>query len=341
MKKNFSEWLEESKIDFSKNFQLSVRSWLKAGGIIKLFIKPRNENELIKILQYLKKNNLNYYILGNISNTILRDGVIETPIINLSNFNKIHKKENISGLDYFVESGVSIPRFSNWVSKNNYTGAEGLLGIPGSIGGGIYMNASSYGDELTKFIVNVKIIDSQTNIFFMKKKDIKLNWRKSIFHNKDFIIVGANFFIPIKNHKNSNYIEYKINKIKGNRSKYQEKTHPNLGSLFATKDIYSDLKFVCFKFFYFFIYHKILTILINNKIVKKDITNLRKKINFKYKEHLGLNSFKNFSLSDKTINCLINKGAKKSNEAIALVKIINDKTGNRIKLENILLDKIK
>ena len=78
--------------------------------------------------------------------------------------------------------------------------------------------------------------------------------------------MGANFFIPIKNHKNNNYIEYKINKIKGNRSKYQEKTHPNLGSLFATKDIYSDLKFVCFKFFYFFIYLKILTMLINNKI---------------------------------------------------------------------------
>ena len=81
-------------------------------------------------------------------------------------------------------------------------------------------------------------------------------------------------------------------------------------------------------------------ILINNRIVKKNIHDFRKKINSKYLNYLDISQFKKFSLSDKTINCLINKGTSESKEAINLVNFFNLKIKKKVKLENIILDKI-
>ena len=65
--------------------------------------------------------------------------------------------------------------------KKSYSGTEGLLGIPGSIGGGIFMNASCYGDELTKFVTKIKSINSEGEVFTRNKNEAKFNWRDSLY----------------------------------------------------------------------------------------------------------------------------------------------------------------
>ena len=175
-----SNWLRQSEINFIEDFDVSKRSWLKAGGIIKLFIIPNNTEQIKKVLNYFSINKINFYVLGNISNTIIRDGVIKTPIINLRKMNKIEIKQNTLGLEFFADAGVPIPRLANWIANNSFKGSEGLVGIPGSLGGGIYMNASSYGNEVTKYITNVTVIDEKSNISLLKKNELKLGWRKSI-----------------------------------------------------------------------------------------------------------------------------------------------------------------
>ena len=80
--------------------------------------------------------------------------------------------------------------------------------------------------------------------------------------------------------------------------------------------------------------------MINNKVIKKNIHEFRRKINFEYLKDLNLDQFKEFSLSDKTINCLINKGTSDSTEAINLVNFFNLRIKKKVKLENIILDKI-
>ena len=235
---------------------------------------------------------------------------------------------------------MPISRLANWIANKSFKGSEGLVGIPGSLGGGIYMNASSYSNEVTKYIKNVMVIDQKSNISHLKKDELKLGWRKSIFQNEKFTILGANFYIPNENRSDSKKTLSNINKIKTHRYHYQENKYPNLGSLFATKNIYSDLKYLSFKFFFLYLFFKLNLILINNKIIKKNIHEFRRKINLKYLNDLDIDQFKKFSLSDKTINCLINKGSRESKEAINLVNLFNLKIKKKVKLENIILDKI-
>ena len=104
--------------------------------------------QCVNIVKFFKSNNIEFYIFGNQSNLIVRDGVIITPIINLNKMNKISFEEDEKGVNITCDSGVSIPRFSKNIIKRGFTGTEGLVGIPGSIGGGVCMNASSYGNEV-------------------------------------------------------------------------------------------------------------------------------------------------------------------------------------------------
>ena len=150
------EWLIKNNISFKENFDLSFRSWIKAGGKIKLYINPSNTEEVKSVISFLKSKKITYYILGNISNTLIRDGDIYTPIINLQ---KIQNIDQISSSIYSVGAGTSISRFANYFTKRGFSGVQGLVGIPGSVGGGVFMNASSYGSCISDFLTSVIFMD--------------------------------------------------------------------------------------------------------------------------------------------------------------------------------------
>ena len=124
------------------------------------------------------------------------------------------------------------------------------------------------------------------------------------------------------------------------RKKSQEKNHPNLGSLFATKNIYSELKFISVSLFILFILNKIINFIFFKNIFNKYLFKMRFLINTLYLKNLNLDDDPDFSLSKKTINCLINKGSDKSIGGINLIRKFQKKINNKIKLENIILDKI-
>ena len=108
-KVNLENFLIKDNIKFIRSFELSKKSWIKSGGLIDFFIKPKDINEIKNILKFFKKKNINYCVIGNLSNTIIRDGLIITPFINLGLINKIKKLKNKKGLHIFVGAGVSIP----------------------------------------------------------------------------------------------------------------------------------------------------------------------------------------------------------------------------------------
>ena len=331
----------KNEIHFIKNYDLSKRSWIKSGGSIKVFIKPKKNEEIKKVLSYLNKESLGFYTIGNTSNIIIRDGEIKTPFINLNKLNKIKAVNSKLGLHLFVEAGVSIPIFSKFVLKKGYTGTEGLFGIPGSVGGGIFMNASSFEYYLSKFLCKVVSIDCNGNTVIKKKKEIDFSWRYSSFQKSNEIITGAYFFFPKSNLRNSKDLENKLNKFIYIRKKFQENEHPNLGSLFATKNIYSDIKFDSILFFLFFVNYKIINFIFYKKFLNKNLILMRKYLNYMYILNFDLKKNRKFSLSNKKINFIINKGSRNSNDGIDLIQNIQSKINNKIKLENIVLKDIK
>tara|TARA_Y100001970_G_C14252759_1_gene873045 strand:+ start:3195 stop:4247 length:1053 start_codon:yes stop_codon:yes gene_type:complete len=337
-------FLRENSIKFDTDFNLSKKSWLKAGGQFKLYIQPNNLQSLKICINYFKEINIKFYVVGNLSNIIFRDGEIYTPIINLKNMDNIEvlslQGENIE-INAF--SGLSIFKLANYVSYNlGICGLEGLVGIPGSLGGGIYMNASSYESYISEFITEVKVIDENSNVFDLKKNDIFFEWRSSIFHRKkNLLIVSAKFKFPKKNKVEKKAIDKNIKKVKEHRFYFQEKNKPNLGSLFATKNLYEDIKNVNMIFKILNLLNNLITRIIVKFFGSKMLVNYRKYITKIYAIFLGVNKNSGFKISERTINCLVNVGSENSNQAIQLIKKMQKKINYTQKLENIIIENIE
>ena len=338
------KFLVDQKINFSKNFDLSKNSWLKAGGEFQTYIQPKSMNEIKILMDFLNNQNLKFLVIGNISNTIFRDGLIRTPIINLKRYDFMEKVfvENQS-IILRVSSGISIFKFSNILSRDfGVSGAEGLVGIPGSIGGGIYMNASSYQSYLVEYLESVDCIGLSGEIINLKKNDLEFKWRSSIFHyKKDLVILNANFRIPLSKKRDKISIEKQIDKIRSHRKNFQEKKLPNLGSLFATKDLYDDIKYVNPIFFILNFFNRLFTKIILKFFTKNTLLNYRMLVVKIYTFFLGLNNFNGIKLSDRTINCVVNSNTKSANEIIKFIKKFHMNIKRKQKLENIILEKIE
>ena len=332
-------WLKDNSIHYEENLEIKYRSWIKAGGIIKFYINPDSKEQCQKLILYFSQNNSEFYVLGNMSNIIIRDGSIYTPIINLSKLNNIEDSISNGFLKLKIGCGVSIPRFAKFVINKGYSGTEGLLGIPGSLGGGIYMNSSSYESYISKYLIGVNVIDKKGKSFYLSNSELNFSWRKSILHETKFIACSCEFAFPKKNNLGIKKTKINALNIMNHRRKFQEDIYPNLGSIFATKNIYKDLSKVSLSFYLLFIVNKIFSIIVFN-FFKSKIKNYRKLVISVYKILLGLDKFKGFSVSDKTLNCLINKGEGRSSEAITLLELFDQKTKYKLKMENIILNKI-
>ena len=111
------------------------------GGPAKLLIKPKNEETLIEILREIKKNNYNFYILGNCTNIIVKDKGFDGIIIKLKN--KLKDLKKVSDTEIYAGAGVSLKKVSEFAMENSLTGLEFAHGIPGSLGGGVVMNSGA------------------------------------------------------------------------------------------------------------------------------------------------------------------------------------------------------
>ena len=278
--------------------------------------------------------------MGNISNIIIRDGIINTPIINLHKLSNIFEKRTHEEFKLKVNAGISIPKFSKYLVNKGITAYEGLVGIPGTLGGGIVMNISSYGSCISDYLISVECIDENGELFSLNKSEINFSFRKSLFQDKKYLILNINFLFPLKNLVGIEKTTKRSKKVIQHRSNFQENILPNLGSIFATYDLYKDLRKKNFLFYMTYIVYKILSFLVY-KFSRRNFFGFRKFFVKIYSRLLKLDSSTDFFVSDKTINCLVNRGSSKGNDAIKFVKHMKKEVGNCSILENIILDKIK
>jgi UDP-N-acetylmuramate dehydrogenase len=340
IEEKFLNWLIQHNIEFFQNIKLSSVSWLKAGGVARIIVYPKNISECQKILKFLHLNNIKFLTIGNLSNILFRDGKILTPMISLRRMNSFKNNENNKHISIEAEAGLSITKFSNSLLNLKINGVEGLIGIPGNIGGGIAMNASSYSSELCTFLSYVIVLDKNGDEIRLKKESLNLQWRSSIFLKNQYLIISAVFTVPKKHIFEQPNTKLITERIKNHRKEFQEKKLPNLGSLFATKNIYKDLSKKNFIFLLLFLFNKIGTAFFYS-FNKKNFFNFRKFMILVYLYFLGLQKYKYFTSSEKTLNCLVNKGSLSSQEAVHFVRDFEKKTKDILRLENIIIDDVK
>ena len=206
IKKNFS-----SQILFNEN--LSKYSWFNLGGPAKIIFKPKNLSELSLFLKKIYGFG-KFKILGAGSNTLIRDGGFDGIIIKLgksfSHISLFNKNTIIAG------SSTLDKNLSNFGLENSLSGFEFLSCIPGTIGGGIRMNSGCYGEEISKILISVQVMDLNGNVKVIYASDIKFAYRKCDL-DSNLIFISATFKGKSDNKNNiqkkmSNLIEKKKRK---------------------------------------------------------------------------------------------------------------------------------
>ena len=151
----------------------------------KLFIEPDNIKKTENLGKYLAEENIFYYPIGNLSNTLIRDGDIYSPIINLRKIVDpiIELNNDDQGMiSVKVSSGLNNFKFVMYVVNNlKISGLEGMIGIPGTIGGAMITNASSYDSCISDHLYKVNYVNEKGSIISILKNDINFGWRNSIF----------------------------------------------------------------------------------------------------------------------------------------------------------------
>ena len=165
-------------------------SSMKTGGMAKCAYFPENETELIEIIKSLKSENKKYIVLGNMSNVLLPDEKIEVPIVVTTEMKNVKMSDETA---VYAEAGVSFTKLSFDMCKSGLSGLEFAYGIPGSVGGAVYMNAGAYGGETKDVIKNVRVLDKNGNVLTLSNEECDFGYRKSVFHNDEYVILGAEF----------------------------------------------------------------------------------------------------------------------------------------------------
>jgi len=209
-----------------KNEPMQKHTTFKVGGFADWFLTPQNTEQLKEVIALIKKANLPYFVLGNGSNLLVGDKGIRGVVICLTQ--KMQRIE-IFGDECYAESGVLLSKAANAVQRAGLSGLEFASGIPGSIGGAVYMNAGAYEHELKEVIKSVEYMDMSGNIFTVSNKECNFGYRKSLFSEKDYIIIGCTFLLK---QDNPDEIRSRMDDYTKRRTSKQPLEKPSAGSTF-------------------------------------------------------------------------------------------------------------
>ena len=227
--------LSEFGDSVSFNYDLKKKNWFNIGGKSKVFYKSKNLKELAIFLKKLK-NKEKIFILGAGSNTLISDDLFDGIVIKLSeNFN------NISLLnDNIVIAGSAVldKNLSNFALDNSLKGFEFLACIPGTVGGGIKMNAGCFNREFKDVLLSVQAINKFGNIVTIPAKDINFEYRESNLSD-DLIFLSASFK-GVKGDRTE--IRNEINRLKEEKEKNQPSKIKTSGSTFKNPKSQSNKK---------------------------------------------------------------------------------------------------
>ena len=212
------------------NTSLKNYNTYKVEATAKYIFYPYNVENLIKMLEYIKENNLSYKILGKGSNLIFNFDVYEGILIKLDELNQVTIEDDT----ITVESGYPLIKLAMEVSNLGLTGLEFASGIPGTIGGAVYMNAGAYKSDMSNVIEDVTYLTPELEIKTVKNEELNFGYRTSIFkENKDNVILKTTLKLS-KGDKEE--ILKLIQERATKRKESQPLEYPSAGSVFRNPE---------------------------------------------------------------------------------------------------------
>lgn len=205
------------------NINMKEYSNMKIGGVAKELIIFEDKSEIVEVLK--EKNNI--FVIGNGTNTLLNDQNLNYTFVSLK---ELKKAEVLEGNRVRIEAGLDFDKVIEYLEENDFGGIENLAGIPGSLGGLVYMNGGAYGTEIFDYIEKIEIIDENFVLREIEKKDLKFSYRKTEIQEKKWIVVSATFNFD------KGFNKERVEELKEKREGNHPLNLPNLGSTFKNPD---------------------------------------------------------------------------------------------------------
>ena len=219
----FGKFYDENDIKIDEKLSSYVN--FKVGGPADILLIPKSKEQVIKSVEVCKENKIPFYLIGNGSNILVRDGGFRGVVISLKEVNTII----VDGDKIEAECGAMLKAVSDKAMENSLTGFEFACGIPGTIGGAVFMNAGAYDGEIAHVIESVEIIDEECNIVRLSNKDLDFGYRSSIVMKKGYTVFSAVFKLEKGQVKT---IKELVDDLTNKRESKQPLEYPSAGSTF-------------------------------------------------------------------------------------------------------------
>lgn len=225
---NIVLFLKHEGIYFEEWVNLKTKTWIKRGGIARLWIHPKRTIELENLVVYLQLSEINFEIVGSTSNLYFLNSYNPEIVISTIGVNEIIiNSDNIT-----CACGVKTARLARICIRNGISGFEGLVGLPGTVGGAVVNNAGCYGSLISSNIQSVLIIsDGERRI--LAKDQLGFKHRKTDIKLKKLNGIILSVVFNIMQFEDSSELKNRALEFQKHRKIYQESEYPNLGSIYS------------------------------------------------------------------------------------------------------------
>lgn len=223
---NYSELLDfckQNEVEFEQNAPLAALSSMRVGGKCDILVKPRDKQSLKSVVEICKKCGLPLFVLGRGSNVLFGDyhGVI----LHTAGLCSV----SVDGDRITAEAGATLAMVCRAALENSLSGMECLFGIPGSIGGALYMNAGAYGAEMKDVVKSAEVLNSDGEIVEITASEMDLSYRHSAFQGRGDCILSVTMKLA---DGNADEIKAKMDEVTQKRKEKQPLEYPSCGSTF-------------------------------------------------------------------------------------------------------------
>ena len=214
-----------------ENVSISKYTTYRVGGICRVMAYPADVSELIKLLKLLKSRNVKYKILGNGSNLLFSDKEYDGFLIKLNSFDTLTFFGNNK---IKVGAGYSLIKLSLMAAKKGLTGLEFASGIPGTVGGAVFMNAGAYKSDMGYVVETVKVLTPNLEIINLENKEMNFHYRSSFLQtHRDYVCLEVILKLNVGKRE---AIEYVIRERREIRVASQPLEYPSAGSVFRNPE---------------------------------------------------------------------------------------------------------
>lgn len=216
---------ELAGIEILFNEPLKQYTYTKVGGAADYLAFPRNQYELKRIVTFANAQEIPWMVLGNSSNIIVRDSGIEGFVIMFDHFHDVR----VNGYVIEAEAGAKLIDVTHVARYHSLTGFEFACGIPGSIGGAVYMNAGAYGGEIAHILQSCKVLTPEGEIQTLTAEELAFGYRHSKIQETGAVVISAKFALAPGNY---DQIDQEMARLTHLRELKQPLEYPSCGSVF-------------------------------------------------------------------------------------------------------------